>query len=171
VREKNLILDFFIILNNFNIFVADQERKKSREQNKLVMRARYIYWTFIILLTVSSGVFAQKSATAVMNVSVNVISGSTITDVHEMEIDFDSKEINTGGFALTTPKEVETLINSEPHITLTNQFGETITLESDNSVSENEELQSVNLGAILADSDSNLRGQYQGNLTTTIAYF
>jgi hypothetical protein len=120
---------------------------------------------------VSSGVFAQKSATAVMNVSVNVISGSTITDVHEMEIDFDSKEINTGGFALTTPKEVETLINSEPHITLTNQFGETITLESDNSVSENEELQSVNLGAILADSDSNLRGQYQGNLTTTIAYF
>lgn len=100
------------------------------------MRARYIYWTFIILLTVSSGVFAQKSVTAVMNVSVNVISGSTITDIHQMEIDFDSNEINQGGFDITSPKNIETLINSESTFTLTNQFGESITLESNNSVLE-----------------------------------
>lgn len=135
------------------------------------MRARYIYWTFIILLTVSSGVFAQKSVTAVMNVSVNVISGSTITDIHQMEIDFDSNEINQGGFDITSPKNIETLINSESTFTLTNQFGESITLESNNSVLEGDDQQSVNIGAILADSDSQLRGQYQGNLTTTIAYF
>lgn len=135
------------------------------------MRARYIYWTFIILLTVSSGVFAQKSVTAVMNVSVNVISGSTITDIHQMEIDFDSNEINQGGFDITSPKNIETLINSESTFTLTNQFGESITLESNNSVLESDDQQSVNIGAILADSDSQLRGQYQGNLTTTIAYF
>lgn len=135
------------------------------------MRARYIYWTFIILLTVSSGVLAQKSVTAVMNVSVNVISGSTITDIHQMEIDFDSNEINQGGFDITSPKNIETLINSESTFTLTNQFGESITLESNNSVLEGDDQQSVNIGAILADSDSQLRGQYQGNLTTTIAYF
>ena len=135
------------------------------------MIARYIYWTIIILLTVSSGVFAQKSVTAVMNVSVNVISGSTITDIHQMEIDFDSNEINQGGFDITSPKNIETLINSESTFTLTNQFGESITLESNNSVLEGDDQQSVNIGAILADSDSQLRGQYQGNLTTTIAYF
>ena len=135
------------------------------------MKARYIYWTFIIQLTVSSGVFAQKSVTAVMNVSVNVISGSTITDIHQMEIDFDSNEINQGGFDITSPKNIETLINSESTFTLTNQFGESITLESNNSVLEGDDQQSVNIGAILADSDSQLRGQYQGNLTTTIAYF
>ncbi len=135
------------------------------------MRARNIYWIFIILLTVSSEVLAQKSATAVMNVSVNVISGSTITDIHAMEIDFDSKEINQGGFEISTPKNVATLINSESTFTLTNQFGESITLESDNSVLEKDDHQSINLGAILAHSETNLRGTYQGNLTTTIAYF
>ncbi|MGB0347380.1 MAG: DUF4402 domain-containing protein, partial [Balneolaceae bacterium] len=114
---------------------------------------------------------AQKSVTAVMNVSVNVISGSTITDIHQMEIDFDSNEINQGGFDITSPKNIETLINSESTFTLTNQFGESITLESNNSVLEGDDQQSVNIGAILADSDSQLRGQYQGNLTTTIAYF
>lgn len=160
------------MLENFNILETDQERKKSREPNKLVMRAlKNIYWTFIILLTVSSGVFAQKSATAVMNVSVNVISGSTITDVHQMEIDFETNEINSGGFALTTSKDIETLIKSESTFTLTNQFGESITLESNNSVFDNEESQSVNIGAELANSNTELRGQYQGNLTTSIAYF
>ena len=135
------------------------------------MRARNIYRTFIILLTVSSGVFAQKSATAVMNVSVNVISGSTITDIQQIEIDFDLKEINQGGFELTAPKNIETLVSSESTFTLINQFGESITLESENSVSEDDEHQLVNLGAILADSNSDLRGQYQGNLTTSISYF
>lgn len=152
--------------------MPDQEReKKSREQNKLVMRAQYIYWTFIILLIVSSGVLAQKSATAVMNVSVNVISGSTITDLHQMEINFDSNEINNGGFAITSSKGIETLINSDPTFTLTNQFGETITLASNNTILEGNEQQSINLGAVLADSKIDLRGQYQGNLTTSIAYF
>jgi len=135
------------------------------------MRAKYIYWTFITILTVSSGIFAQKSATAVMNVTVNVISGSTISSVHEMEIDFETNQINTGGFALTSPKNIETLINSESSFTLTNQFGESITLESDKNVFEDEIHQSVIIGAKLADSGEKLRGQYDGNLTTTIAYF
>ncbi len=137
----------------------------------MVKRARYIYWTFIILLAVSSGVFAQKSATAVMNVSVTVISGSTISEVNQMEINFDENEVNTGGFEITTPKNMDTLIDSDNSIVLTNQFGESITIDAQNSIFENDSQQSVNIGAKLDESVAGLRGQYQGNLTTTIAYF
>lgn len=135
------------------------------------MRAIYIYWTFIILLLASSEVSAQKSATAVMNVSVTVVSGVTVSDVHNLEIDFDAKEVQNANFSIDTSNNIDTFVASPSSFTITNQYGESVTMNSVNYIDQDDEQKSVNIGAKLADSSSELRGQYQGNLTTTIAYF
>lgn len=135
------------------------------------MRAHSIYWTFIILLFVSTNIFAQKSAIAVMNVSVSVISGSTLTDVQNVDINFNESTINTGGFEITTPNYVDTLIENDPTVTLTNQFGEEITLQSNAEIVATSSTKSIDIGAKLTNLDENLRGNYTGSITTTIAYF
>lgn len=135
------------------------------------MRAIYIYWTFIILLTVSSGVFAQKSATAVMNVSVTVVSGATISEVQGLEINFDAQEVQSANFSFNTSNQVDTYVASASTFTVTNQYGESITMEADDHIQDQNDVRSVNIGTKLSDTQQDLRGQYQGNLTTTIAYF
>lgn len=135
------------------------------------MRAIYIYWTFIILLTVSSGVFAQKSATAVMNVSVTVVSGATISEVQGLEINFDAQEVQSANFSFNTSNQVDTYVASASTFTVTNQYGESITMEADDHIQDQNDVRSVNIGTKFSDTQQDLRGQYQGNLTTTIAYF
>ncbi len=135
------------------------------------MRAIYIYWTFFILLTVSSGVFAQKSATAVMNVSVTVVSGATISEVQGLEINFDAQEVQSANFSFNTSNHVDTYVASASTFTVTNQYGESITMEADDHIQDQNDIRSVNIGTKLSDTQQDLRGQYQGNLTTTIAYF
>lgn len=137
----------------------------------MVMREQMKYWTFITLLLISGSAFAQKSATAVMNVSVTVISGSTISDVQNVNIDFDNQVVTSGGFEIQTSQNIDTAIENDGLVTLTNQFGESITIESDSSLISQNNTQRVNVSAKLDDSIANLRGAYQGTMTTTIAYF
>ena len=135
------------------------------------MREQIKYWTFITLLVVSGNLFAQKSATAVMNVSVTVISGSTISQVQNVDIDFENQTVTTGGFEVKTSENVDTTIENEPLVTLTNEFGESITVESDSSLIDDDSSRKVNVGAKLDKQLADLRGTYQGTITTTIAYF
>ena len=129
------------------------------------------YWTFITLLLLSGSAFAQKSATAVMNVSATVISGSTISDVQNVNIDFNNNTVSSGGFEINTSKNIDTAIENDDLVTLTNEFGESITIEPDSSLISENTTQRVNLSAKLDESLANLRGAYQGTMTTTIAYF
>lgn len=137
----------------------------------MVMREQMKYWTFITLFLISGSAFAQKSATAVMNVSVTVISGSTISDVQNVNIDFENQIVTAGGFEINTSKNIDTAIENDELVTLTNEFGESITIEPDSSLISENMTQRVNLSAKLDDSIANLRGAYQGTMTTTIAYF
>ena len=135
------------------------------------MREQLKYWTFITLLLISGSALAQKSATAVMNVSVSVISGSTITSIQNVDIDFDNQTVTTGGFEIKTSNNTDTSIINEEFVTLTNQFGESITVESDSSLISYNKTRKVNVGAKLDGQIADLRGTYQGTITTTIAYF
>lgn len=135
------------------------------------MREQMKYWTFITLLLLSGSAFAQKSATAVMNVSATVISGSTISDVQNVNIDFNNNIVSSGGFEINTSKNIDTAIENDDLVTLTNEFGESITIEPDSSLISENTTQRVNLSAKLDGSLANLRGAYQGTMTTTIAYF
>ena len=135
------------------------------------MREQMKYWTFITLLLLSGSAFAQKSATAVMNVSATVISGSTISDVQNVNIDFNNNTVSSGGFEINTSKNIDTAIENDDLVTLTNEFGESITIEPDSSLISENTTQRVNLSAKLDGSLANLRGAYQGTMTTTIAYF
>lgn len=129
------------------------------------------YWTFITLMLISGSAFAQKSATAVMNVSVTVISGSTISSVQNVDINFDDNSVTTGGFEINTSKNIDTSIENDSFVTLTNEFGESITVESDSSLISDNKIQKVNVGAKIDEDLDDLRGTYQGTITTTIAYF
>jgi len=124
-----------------------------------------------MLLFVSSSTYAQKSAMAVMNVSVSVISGATISELQSVEIDFEEQQITEGGFALSTPKSVDTLVGNEADVTLTNQFGESITMKADSKLTNREDFQSVDVATQIDPTLTNLRGTYQGLLTTTVEYF
>ena len=135
------------------------------------MRIKNSIYVLTFLLGLNFTASAQKSEISVMNISVNVISGSTITDKKNLEIDLYSKNINVGELEIKSSKYIDTQIKSESSFTLTNQYGESIKFNSYNSISENEESRSIKMNALLADSETNLRGQYQGNLKTTIAYF
>ena len=135
------------------------------------MKTNKIYWLLGILLLMTSEVYSQKSATAIMNVSVKIISGSTITEVNQVDIDVNSKKVSYVEFDISPPKNIETKISSDSTFILTNQFGESITFESNNFISNGEDSQSVNLKVMLTESEANLRGQYQGNLISSISYF
>ena len=135
------------------------------------MREQMKYWTFITLMLISGSAFAQKSATAVMNVSVTVISGSTISSVQNVDINFDDNSVTTGGFEINTSKNIDTSIENDSFVTLTNEFGESITVESDSSLISDNKIQKVNVGAKIDEDLDDLRGTYQGTITTTIAYF
>ena len=135
------------------------------------MKTNKIYWLLGILLLMTSEVYSQKSATAIMNVSVKIISGSTITEVNQVDIDVNSKKVSYVEFDISPPKNIETKISSDSTFSLTNQFGESITFESKNCISNGENSQSVNLKVMLAESETNLRGQYKGNLISSISYF
>ena len=135
------------------------------------MKTNKIYWLLGILLLMTSEVYSQKSATAIMNVSVKIISGSTITEVNQVDIDVNSKKVSYVEFDISPPKNIETKISSDSTFILTNQFGESITFESDKCISSGEDSQSVNLKVMLAESETNLRGQYKGNLISSISYF
>lgn len=135
------------------------------------MRAINTYWTFIILLLVSTNILAQKSATAVMNVSVSVISGVTLSEVSTVGINFDDNTISEGGFEITTPKSMDAQIVNQESVVITNEFGESITIGSDSSSTIDNDVRFVTLGADIGQQTANLRGTYQGTLTTTISYF
>ncbi|MBO6535500.1 MAG: hypothetical protein JJ966_04715 [Balneolaceae bacterium] len=135
------------------------------------MRAINTYWTFIILLLVSTNILAQKSATAVMNVSVSVISGVTLSEVSTVDINFDDNTISEGGFEITTPKSMDAQIVNQESVVITNEFGESITIGSDSSSTIDNDVRFVTLGADIGQPTANLRGTYHGTLTTTISYF
>lgn len=161
------------MLENLNIFDAERVRDKKcqEKQNILVMRAINIYWTFITLLLVSTNISAQKSATAVMNVSVTVVSGVTLSEVNSVDINFDNNTVTEGGFEITTPKHLDADISNQESVVITNQFGESITINSDSTSSVTDDVHSIKLGANFGSELANLRGTYEGTLTTTITYF
>lgn len=136
------------------------------------MREKRTISIFItLLLALSGSVVAQKTATAVMNVSVNVVSGTHISDVQNLDIDFDESKVNAGSFQISTPKHVDTSINYDPTITLVNQFGDEITLTSNSELFAKANTYQVQVGANIDSQIKGLRGTYTGTITTTVAYF
>jgi hypothetical protein len=135
------------------------------------MRIRKSCFILGIAALISGQAYPQKNTSAVMNVSANVISGSSISNIDFLEINLKKENSNFLEYDFTPPRNIETQVNSDSSFVLTNQFGETITLESDSSISSDIGSQSVNLKVILAESDLHLRGQYQGNLLSSISYF
>jgi hypothetical protein len=135
------------------------------------MRIRKSCFILGIAALISGQAYPQKNTSAVMNVSANVISGSSISNIDFLEINLKKENSNFLEYDFTPPRNIETQVNSDSSFVLTNQFGETITLESDSSISSDLSSQSVNLKVILAESDLHLRGQYQGNLLSSISYF
>ncbi len=137
----------------------------------LVMRDIIKYGNLVALLFLSTHVFGQKTATAVMNVTATIVSGSTLSEITDMDINFEEKSVTAGGFELLTAKTQETQIENAALVTLQNEYGDEITIIPNSQSKETDGLQNVRILADIDEINPAMRGTYTGILTTTISYF
>lgn len=128
--------------------------------------------TILLLLTVlTTSAFAQKTAVATMRVSATIISGATLNNIEAINLDLTSNVKTGGSFEFLAPNNMETQVDVENSIKITNEFGEVLDLASDSLHQIENGKHLINLNAALTDnSTNNLRGNYYGNVTTTVNY-
>ena len=96
--------------------VKDSRKFWNCERKIKKMKTNKIYWLLGILLLMTSEVYSQKSATAIMNVSVKIISGSTITEVNQVDIDVNSKKVSYVEFDISPQKTLKPKLVAIQHL-------------------------------------------------------
>ncbi len=128
-----------------------------------------------ILLIVLGTIFlpglvqAQKTATATMRVTVTVVSGATLTDVTPLEMDLVNNEVKGGTFRFTAAANTDAEVTISENVTLTNQYGEELTLKSDSLHKIEKNIHEVDIDVDLPQKRK-LNGQFTGTLVTTVYY-
>lgn len=124
-----------------------------------------------ILFFGSLEILAQGKATATMNVSVRVISGVTLTNSPQISINLENNEMTGGIFTLTTPGNLDTQIDIEQDLILTNEFGDVITYESGSRLQSADKKKILEVLATPAgDQEKKLTGKYTGELIASVQY-
>tara|TARA_R110002096_G_scaffold183757_12_gene361928 strand:+ start:12369 stop:12791 length:423 start_codon:yes stop_codon:yes gene_type:complete len=133
------------------------------------------YLTLLLLLAVASSANLAAQATAVMRVEVTIISGASLTQASDIElplsISSNSASTNQEMFQITTSKNTALDFDCPESVLVTNEFGESVTIYTNSSVTENKETGSRYFALESnATPTHNTRGKYSGTLTTTIDY-
>ncbi len=139
------------------------------------MKTTSTYLTLLLLLTIASSTNIVAQATAVMRVEVTIISGASLTQASKVELPLslssNSASANQEMFQITTAKNTALDFDCPKSVLVTNEFGETVTIYTNSSVSENKETGSRYFALESnATPTLNTRGNYSGTLTTTIDY-
>lgn len=131
----------------------------------------YISILILLLSLVSiQEVHAQKSAKAVMDITVQVVKGADVEANHQSSVILEqSGETSIGSIAFGGDVEGNTITNYSDEIALKDTQGETIYF----SVNRNKISGTKKSSGISLHNSSNKplqKGLYKGDLTTTIAY-
>jgi len=73
----------------------------------------------------------QRTATASMRISATVVSGATMNNSNQININLKNDIMTGGTITFNAPDDIDTQITVEDTFTLSNEKGETITYESD----------------------------------------
>ncbi len=144
----------------------------------LKMKRIIHYLSFVILLLSVTELYAQKSSTAVMEIRVEVISGSTIALNNTNDLDSgwetfkegSDYDIRVGGFSVTLPEGVEIISELNDKLNLTNGTNSVSISTKIHQVKNNDGTISF---AVTGKNETNLKsstGHYSGKKTATIQY-
>lgn len=113
----------------------------------------------------------SSQVTAVMKVSVNVVSGAKAETPANLFLSNNQNNSHQGEVIITSSPNADIDVFTSEEFTLTNNLGETISIETDSLLDVDSSLGTYTL-SINGDLPSNkkLSGKYTGNLVTTIVY-
>jgi|11_taG_2_1085331.scaffolds.fasta_scaffold00005_226 hypothetical protein len=122
-----------------------------------------------LLLFLSVNLRAQE--TAIMTVSVKVISGVKAEKISDLYLTNDSSGIEDSEVIVSSAPHSDVLISVEENSTLTNSLGETFQIETDSLITSDTSSGTslVSISGSLPENKE-LSGRYTGMVTTTIIY-
>ncbi len=122
-----------------------------------------------LLLFLSVSLRAQE--TAIMTVSVKVISGVKAEKISDLYLTNDSSGIEDSEVIVSSAPHSDVLISVEENSTLTNSLGETFQIETDSLITSDTSSGTslVSISGSLPENKE-LSGRYTGMVTTTIIY-
>jgi len=128
-----------------------------------------------VIFFLSFSLYAQNRMEAVMNVSVNVVSGATVEQPAVVK-----EPLHTGTVSLSQIKpakisvvpNTDVQIESSNELQLVNEFDESLLVAATSQIDEDTSDGdcSISFGAVL-NCPPNLRGNYQGTYNTRVEYF
>lgn len=126
---------------------------------------------FLLPLMLFLSVVLRAQETAIMTVSVNVISGVKAEKISDLYLTNDTSSIHDGEIIITTAPLSDVFISVEEESMLTNSHGETFQIKTDSLISS-DTYSGTSLVSISGSLPENkeLAGQYTGTVTTTIVY-
>ena len=121
------------------------------------------------LLILQADISAQ--VTAVMKISVRVVSGVNVEKVSNLLVSSNSENSLRGQLVITSSPNSEIAVTTSDDCTLVNELGETLTLHTNSVLDSNATsgAHHLSLGGQFPNKTS-LSGTYKGNLVTTIVY-
>ncbi|MFV1885323.1 MAG: hypothetical protein ACMZ7B_12600 [Balneola sp.] len=130
-----------------------------------------LYISILLIAFLSEGLVAQGTVTSTMRISATVVSGVTLSNVESINVDLENGERSGGSFNFTTPSYLDSQVDIENDVVLRNEFGDEIRISSQGNHQFNDGKHQVNFNTEIEPLNSKLlKGNYQGNLTTTINY-
>lgn len=136
------------------------------------MKYRVSILIFALAAFFSQTLVAQNSSTAVMEVSVEVVAGSSVNTISQSTpFDFDSSlgmdGQTYGEFQILLPEGVEVLASSDDYVTLSNGTEE---WNMDSELNQEMSNEILNLRFTTPEKANGKKGHYQGIQVATIEY-
>ena len=127
---------------------------------------------FLLALTASETIKAQ--ATAVMKVSVTVVSGAGIQGLTDLEVSNSASSTDAysnGSFTVVSSPNTEVLVNHQKSVLTTNETGSQLTIPTYSSI-KHDSVKGTHTISFKAELPKNkpTAGLYKGSLNTTIEY-
>ena len=124
---------------------------------------------FIFLFSVNA--IAQKTTTATMKISATIVSGITLNHGDAIDVSLDEGVQSQSNFEFIAPKHIDSDIEVKEKVLIENEFGDQIELISESEHYIEDGKHWVTLRTSVPHSDKkNMKGHYQGSLTTTINF-
>ncbi len=112
-----------------------------------------------------------QEATAVMNISVNVVSGTTLNEVSPLSIGSKGEVLNQGVVDFITPPNIDTDVTIDANILLSNDSGDEILAETDSTTQRSDSRLRIELETDISKQLANASGHYSGKVNTVVSYF
>lgn len=127
---------------------------------------------FLLAFTASETIKAQ--ATAVMKVSVTVVSGAGIQGLTDLELSnatSSTAAYSNGSFTVVSSPNTEVLVNHQKSVLTTNATGNQLTIPTYSSI-EYDSVKGTHTVSFKAElpKDKPIAGFYKGSLNTTVEY-